>query len=132
MSDYSSSVPSTPSTSQKELRIDVPPTANTPTPVRKQSKRRSNLFTVSDGPRDQPLSITWHLNCSDMSVPGSSDVCRIQAKFNENHNDSGVEEVVRRKDLGSEQMAITWWGLSVNPEEFVHNLYPSRTFLASH
>ena len=47
MSDYSSSVPSTPSTSQKELRIDVPPTANTPTPVRKQSKRRSNLFTVS-------------------------------------------------------------------------------------
>lgn len=47
MSDYSSSVPSTPSTSQKELRIDVPQTTNTPTPVRKQSKRRSNLFTVS-------------------------------------------------------------------------------------
>ncbi|KAM6945858.1 arf-GAP with GTPase, ANK repeat and PH domain-containing protein 1 isoform 2-T2 [Aplochiton taeniatus] len=45
VSDYSSSVPSTPSTSQKELRIDVPPTTNTPTPVRKQSKRRSNLFT---------------------------------------------------------------------------------------
>lgn len=47
LSDYSSSVPSTPSTSQKELRIDVPPAASTPTPVRKQSKRRSNLFTVS-------------------------------------------------------------------------------------
>uniref|UniRef100_A0ACB8GEL2 Uncharacterized protein n=1 Tax=Sphaerodactylus townsendi TaxID=933632 RepID=A0ACB8GEL2_9SAUR len=46
LSDYSSSVPSTPSTSQKELRIDVPPTTNTPTPVRKQSKRRSNLFAV--------------------------------------------------------------------------------------
>lgn len=46
LSDYSSSVPSTPSTSQKELRIDVPQTTNTPTPVRKQSKRRSNLFTV--------------------------------------------------------------------------------------
>ncbi|CAB1421335.1 unnamed protein product [Pleuronectes platessa] len=45
LSDYSSSVPSTPSTSQKELRIDVPQAANTPTPVRKQSKRRSNLFT---------------------------------------------------------------------------------------
>ncbi|XP_030210354.1 arf-GAP with GTPase, ANK repeat and PH domain-containing protein 1 isoform X2 [Gadus morhua] len=45
LSDYSSSVPSTPSTSQKELRIDVPPATNTPTPVRKQSKRRSNLFT---------------------------------------------------------------------------------------
>ncbi|KAF1371546.1 hypothetical protein PFLUV_G00269470 [Perca fluviatilis] len=45
LSDYSSSVPSTPSTSQKELRIDVPQPANTPTPVRKQSKRRSNLFT---------------------------------------------------------------------------------------
>ncbi|KAJ6665314.1 hypothetical protein lerEdw1_004363 [Lerista edwardsae] len=48
LSDYSSSVPSTPSTSQKELRIDVPPTTNTPTPVRKQSKRRSNLFTVRE------------------------------------------------------------------------------------
>uniref|UniRef100_A0A8C9X3E2 ArfGAP with GTPase domain, ankyrin repeat and PH domain 1 n=1 Tax=Sander lucioperca TaxID=283035 RepID=A0A8C9X3E2_SANLU len=45
LSDYSSSVPSTPSTSQKELRIDVPQPTNTPTPVRKQSKRRSNLFT---------------------------------------------------------------------------------------
>ncbi|XP_019746711.1 arf-GAP with GTPase, ANK repeat and PH domain-containing protein 1 isoform X2 [Hippocampus comes] len=45
LSDYSSSVPSTPSTSQKELRIDVPQSTNTPTPVRKQSKRRSNLFT---------------------------------------------------------------------------------------
>ncbi|XP_014853659.1 PREDICTED: arf-GAP with GTPase, ANK repeat and PH domain-containing protein 1 isoform X5 [Poecilia mexicana] len=45
LSDYSSSVPSTPSTSQKELRIDAPQAANTPTPVRKQSKRRSNLFT---------------------------------------------------------------------------------------
>ncbi|XP_036110414.1 arf-GAP with GTPase, ANK repeat and PH domain-containing protein 1 isoform X6 [Molossus molossus] len=49
LSDCSSSVPSTPSTSQKELRIDVPPTANTPTPVRKQSKRRSNLFTSRKG-----------------------------------------------------------------------------------
>uniref|UniRef100_B2RZG9 Arf-GAP with GTPase, ANK repeat and PH domain-containing protein 1 n=2 Tax=Homo sapiens TaxID=9606 RepID=B2RZG9_HUMAN len=49
LSDYSSSVPSTPSISQKELRIDVPPTANTPTPVRKQSKRRSNLFTSRKG-----------------------------------------------------------------------------------
>ncbi|XP_049744459.1 arf-GAP with GTPase, ANK repeat and PH domain-containing protein 1 isoform X5 [Elephas maximus indicus] len=49
LSDYSSSVPSTPSTSQKELRIDVPSTANTPTPVRKQSKRRSNLFTSRKG-----------------------------------------------------------------------------------
>ncbi|XP_043965327.1 arf-GAP with GTPase, ANK repeat and PH domain-containing protein 1 isoform X4 [Gambusia affinis] len=45
LSDYSSSVPSTPSTSQKELRIDAPQATNTPTPVRKQSKRRSNLFT---------------------------------------------------------------------------------------
>ncbi|XP_054427232.1 arf-GAP with GTPase, ANK repeat and PH domain-containing protein 1 isoform X4 [Pteronotus mesoamericanus] len=49
LSDYSSSVPSTPSTSQKELRIDAPPTASTPTPVRKQSKRRSNLFTSRKG-----------------------------------------------------------------------------------
>ncbi|XP_053139143.1 arf-GAP with GTPase, ANK repeat and PH domain-containing protein 1 isoform X10 [Hemicordylus capensis] len=49
LSDYSSSVPSTPSTSQKELRIDVPPATNTPTPVRKQSKRRSNLFTSRKG-----------------------------------------------------------------------------------
>ncbi|KAM4836428.1 arf-GAP with GTPase, ANK repeat and PH domain-containing protein 1 isoform 4-T4 [Thomomys bottae] len=49
LSDYSSSVPSTPSTSQKELRLDAPPTASTPTPVRKQSKRRSNLFTSRKG-----------------------------------------------------------------------------------
>ncbi|XP_064419491.1 arf-GAP with GTPase, ANK repeat and PH domain-containing protein 1 [Latimeria chalumnae] len=49
LSDYSSSVPSTPSTSQKELRIDVPPTTNTPTPVRKQSKRRSNFFPSRKG-----------------------------------------------------------------------------------
>ncbi|XP_061411434.1 uncharacterized protein LOC133345050 isoform X2 [Lethenteron reissneri] len=49
-SDYSSSVPSTPSTSQKELRLDpLPVSSGTPTPVRKQSKRRSNLFTSRKG-----------------------------------------------------------------------------------
>uniref|UniRef100_A0A8C6M862 ArfGAP with GTPase domain, ankyrin repeat and PH domain 1 n=1 Tax=Nothobranchius furzeri TaxID=105023 RepID=A0A8C6M862_NOTFU len=56
LSDFSSSVPSTPSTSQKELRMDVLQSSNTPTPVRKQSKRRSNLFTsrkTSDPDKDK-------------------------------------------------------------------------------
>ncbi|XP_028659713.2 arf-GAP with GTPase, ANK repeat and PH domain-containing protein 3 isoform X1 [Erpetoichthys calabaricus] len=44
-SDYSSSVPSTPSISQRELRIETIAASNTPTPIRKQSKRRSNIFT---------------------------------------------------------------------------------------
>uniref|UniRef100_A0A4W3IZP4 ArfGAP with GTPase domain, ankyrin repeat and PH domain 3 n=1 Tax=Callorhinchus milii TaxID=7868 RepID=A0A4W3IZP4_CALMI len=48
-SDYSSSVPSTPSISQKELRIDTITASSTPTPVRKQSKRRSNIFTSRKG-----------------------------------------------------------------------------------
>ncbi|OCT73615.1 hypothetical protein XELAEV_18032577mg [Xenopus laevis] len=47
-SDYSSSVPSTPSISQRELRIETIAAASTPTPIRKQSKRRSNIFTESD------------------------------------------------------------------------------------
>ncbi|KAM3910027.1 arf-GAP with GTPase, ANK repeat and PH domain-containing protein 2-like isoform 2-T3 [Leptodactylus fuscus] len=46
-SDYSSSVPSTPSISQRELRIETIAASSTPTPIRKQSKRRSNIFTVS-------------------------------------------------------------------------------------
>uniref|UniRef100_A0A8C2V976 ArfGAP with GTPase domain, ankyrin repeat and PH domain 3 n=1 Tax=Chinchilla lanigera TaxID=34839 RepID=A0A8C2V976_CHILA len=45
-SDYSSSVPSTPSISQRELRIETIAAASTPTPIRKQSKRRSNIFTL--------------------------------------------------------------------------------------
>ncbi|KAG7274751.1 hypothetical protein CRUP_006488, partial [Coryphaenoides rupestris] len=45
-SDYSSSVPSTPSIGQREMRIETIAASNTPTPVRKQSKRRSNIFTV--------------------------------------------------------------------------------------
>uniref|UniRef100_A0A8C1NM13 ArfGAP with GTPase domain, ankyrin repeat and PH domain 3 n=1 Tax=Cyprinus carpio TaxID=7962 RepID=A0A8C1NM13_CYPCA len=44
-SDYSSSVPSTPSISQREMRIETVAASNTPTPIRKQSKRRSNIFT---------------------------------------------------------------------------------------
>nr|XP_054378222.1 arf-GAP with GTPase, ANK repeat and PH domain-containing protein 9 isoform X1 [Pongo abelii] len=48
-SNHSSSIPSTPSTSQEDLQISVPPTANTPTPVCKQSKRWSNLFTSEKG-----------------------------------------------------------------------------------
>ncbi|XP_030623516.1 arfGAP with GTPase domain, ankyrin repeat and PH domain 3 [Chanos chanos] len=43
--DYSSSVPSTPSISQREMRIETIASSNTPTPIRKQSKRRSNIFT---------------------------------------------------------------------------------------
>uniref|UniRef100_A0A669DF90 Arf-GAP with GTPase, ANK repeat and PH domain-containing protein 3 n=1 Tax=Oreochromis niloticus TaxID=8128 RepID=A0A669DF90_ORENI len=46
-SDYSSSVPSTPSISQREMRIETIAASNTPTPIRKQSKRRSNIFTVT-------------------------------------------------------------------------------------
>uniref|UniRef100_A0A2K5XMX2 ArfGAP with GTPase domain, ankyrin repeat and PH domain 1 n=1 Tax=Mandrillus leucophaeus TaxID=9568 RepID=A0A2K5XMX2_MANLE len=49
LSNYSSSIPSTPSTSQEDLQINVPPTANTPMPVRKQSKRWSKLFTSEKG-----------------------------------------------------------------------------------
>ncbi|KAM4556372.1 arfGAP with GTPase domain, ankyrin repeat and PH domain 3 isoform 4-T4 [Fundulus diaphanus] len=45
-SDYSSSVPSTPSISQREMRIETIAASNTPTPIRKQSKRRSNIFTI--------------------------------------------------------------------------------------
>ncbi|XP_077101324.1 arfGAP with GTPase domain, ankyrin repeat and PH domain 3 isoform X5 [Siphateles boraxobius] len=45
-SDYSSSVPSTPSISQREMRIETVAASNTPTPIRKQSKRRSNIFTI--------------------------------------------------------------------------------------
>ncbi|KAM9025659.1 arf-GAP with GTPase, ANK repeat and PH domain-containing protein 3 isoform 5-T5 [Ara ararauna] len=48
-SDYSSSVPSTPSISQRELRIETVAASNTPTPIRKQSKRRSNIFTSRKG-----------------------------------------------------------------------------------
>uniref|UniRef100_A0A8C9THR3 Arf-GAP with GTPase, ANK repeat and PH domain-containing protein 3 n=1 Tax=Scleropages formosus TaxID=113540 RepID=A0A8C9THR3_SCLFO len=44
-SDYSSSVPSTPSISQRDMRIETVAASNTPTPIRKQSKRRSNIFT---------------------------------------------------------------------------------------
>ncbi|KAF4095651.1 arf-GAP with GTPase, ANK repeat and PH domain-containing protein 3 isoform X2 [Onychostoma macrolepis] len=55
-SDYSSSVPSTPSISQREMRIETVAASNTPTPIRKQSKRRSNIFT-SRKASDQTKSI---------------------------------------------------------------------------
>ncbi|CAB1326403.1 unnamed protein product [Coregonus sp. 'balchen'] len=59
-SDYSSSVPSTPSISQREMRIETIAASNTPTPIRKQSKRRSNIFTVVTNPvhqRNEPLPV---------------------------------------------------------------------------
>lgn len=58
-SDYSSSVPSTPSISQRELRIETIAASNTPTPIRKQSKRRSNIFTVSS--TGSPGALGWLL-----------------------------------------------------------------------
>lgn len=59
-SDYSSSVPSTPSISQRELRIETIAASNTPTPIRKQSKRRSNIFTVSSGTGMGSSKRGWH------------------------------------------------------------------------
>ncbi|KAL0966220.1 hypothetical protein UPYG_G00292480 [Umbra pygmaea] len=52
-SDYSSSVPSTPSISQREMRIETIAASNTPTPIRKQSKRRSNIFTSRKANNEQ-------------------------------------------------------------------------------
>ncbi|XP_010855544.1 PREDICTED: arf-GAP with GTPase, ANK repeat and PH domain-containing protein 3 isoform X2 [Bison bison bison] len=48
-SDYSASVPSKPSISQRELRVETIAASSTPTPIRKQSKRRSNIFTSRKG-----------------------------------------------------------------------------------
>uniref|UniRef100_A0A8C2EGQ9 Arf-GAP with GTPase, ANK repeat and PH domain-containing protein 3 n=1 Tax=Cyprinus carpio TaxID=7962 RepID=A0A8C2EGQ9_CYPCA len=55
-SDYSSSFRYTPSISQREMRIETVAASNTPTPIRKQSKRRSNIFT-SRKASDQTKSI---------------------------------------------------------------------------
>lgn len=94
-SDYSSSVPSTPSISQRELRIETIAASSTPTPIRKQSKRRSNIFTVRarapplppargllptgraqlgggrQGPRSQSLHPHGHTCAAPQGLPGS-------------------------------------------------------------
>ncbi|XP_067832599.1 arf-GAP with GTPase, ANK repeat and PH domain-containing protein 1-like isoform X2 [Heptranchias perlo] len=49
MSDYSSSLPSTPNISHRDLRSDVSQVSGTPGSVRKHSKRRSSLFTGRRG-----------------------------------------------------------------------------------
>lgn len=66
-SDYSSSVPSTPSISQRELRIETIAASSTPTPIRKQSKRRSNIFTVRAP--SSPLPSCHH--CTGRAAPSS-------------------------------------------------------------
>ncbi|KAL0615964.1 Arf-GAP with GTPase, ANK repeat and PH domain-containing protein 3 [Plecturocebus cupreus] len=48
-SDYSSSVPSTASISQQELRIETNAASSSPTPSRKQSRRRSSIFMSRKG-----------------------------------------------------------------------------------
>ncbi|NWR66470.1 AGAP3 protein, partial [Bucorvus abyssinicus] len=67
-SDYSSSVPSTPSISQRELRIETIAASNTPTPIRKQSKRRSNIFTVSGAGGADPEREKKVLECKADSI----------------------------------------------------------------
>ncbi|XP_072423145.1 arf-GAP with GTPase, ANK repeat and PH domain-containing protein 1-like isoform X4 [Chiloscyllium punctatum] len=49
MSDYSSSLPSTPNISHRDLRSDVCQASGTPGSVRKHSKRRSSLFATRRG-----------------------------------------------------------------------------------
>ncbi|XP_038642253.1 arf-GAP with GTPase, ANK repeat and PH domain-containing protein 1-like [Scyliorhinus canicula] len=49
MSDYSSSLPSTPNISHRDLRADVCQASGTPGSVRKHSKRRASLFTARRG-----------------------------------------------------------------------------------
>ncbi|XP_043537705.1 arf-GAP with GTPase, ANK repeat and PH domain-containing protein 1-like isoform X2 [Chiloscyllium plagiosum] len=49
MSDYSSSLPSTPNISHRDLRADVCQASGTPGSVRKHSKRRSSLFATRRG-----------------------------------------------------------------------------------
>ncbi|XP_048379521.1 arf-GAP with GTPase, ANK repeat and PH domain-containing protein 1-like isoform X2 [Stegostoma tigrinum] len=49
VSDYSSSLPSTPNISHRDLRADVCQASGTPGSVRKHSKRRSSLFATRRG-----------------------------------------------------------------------------------
>ncbi|EPY85832.1 hypothetical protein CB1_000347014 [Camelus ferus] len=47
--DCSPSVPSTPSASRRELRMETIAASSNPTPIRKQSKRRFDIFTSRKG-----------------------------------------------------------------------------------
>lgn len=46
-SDYSSSLPSTPNVSHRELRSEPPPPLGTPSSLHRGAKRRTSLFAVS-------------------------------------------------------------------------------------
>lgn len=52
-SDYSSSLPSTPNVSHRELRSEPPPPLGTPSSLHRGAKRRTSLFAVS-GQRGAP------------------------------------------------------------------------------
>uniref|UniRef100_A0A2I3H109 PH domain-containing protein n=1 Tax=Nomascus leucogenys TaxID=61853 RepID=A0A2I3H109_NOMLE len=68
LSNCSSSVPSTPSTSQKELQMDVPPTANTPTPVHKQSKQGPTCSPLRKGATQREERPRDHVNYAGHAV----------------------------------------------------------------
>ncbi|XP_078390853.1 arf-GAP with GTPase, ANK repeat and PH domain-containing protein 1-like isoform X1 [Cetorhinus maximus] len=57
MSDYSSSLPSTPNISHRDLRADVCQASGTPGSVRKHSKRRSSLFATRRGSDSERRSL---------------------------------------------------------------------------
>ncbi|XP_062413964.1 LOW QUALITY PROTEIN: arf-GAP with GTPase, ANK repeat and PH domain-containing protein 3 [Pungitius pungitius] len=84
-SDYSSSVPSTPSISQREMRIETIASSNTPTPIRKQSKRRSNIFTicasVSNLPSNKKKKRAFQLLPNPSQSPPAASPVRIERRL---------------------------------------------------
>uniref|UniRef100_A0A8B9G4P9 Uncharacterized protein n=1 Tax=Amazona collaria TaxID=241587 RepID=A0A8B9G4P9_9PSIT len=70
-SDYSSSLPSTPNVTHRDLRSDTPVAPGTPSSLHRGAKRRTSLFAVSDRGASGDM---WYPRCPLRRVVASGDM----------------------------------------------------------
>ncbi|XP_069735054.1 arf-GAP with GTPase, ANK repeat and PH domain-containing protein 2 [Phaenicophaeus curvirostris] len=115
-SDFSSSLPSTPNVSHRELRGEVPPVLGTPGSLHRAAKRRTSLFATRRGSDSEKRSLD-----SRGEVAGSGRAIPIKQSFLLKRSGNSLNKEWKKKYVTLSSNGLLFYHPSIN--DYIHSTH---------
>ncbi|NXH42513.1 AGAP2 protein, partial [Dicaeum eximium] len=115
-SDYSSSLPSTPNVSHRELRSETPAPLGTPSSLHRGAKRRTSLFTTRRGSDSEKRSLD-----SRGEVAGSGRAIPIKQSFLLKRSGNSLNKEWKKKYVTLSSNGLLFYHPSIN--DYIHSTH---------
>ncbi|KAJ7425133.1 arf-GAP with GTPase, ANK repeat and PH domain-containing protein 2 [Willisornis vidua] len=115
-SDYSSSLPSTPNVSHRELRCETPAPLGTPSSLHRGAKRRTSLFTTRRGSDSEKRSLD-----SRGEVTGSGRAIPIKQSFLLKRSGNSLNKEWKKKYVTLSSNGLLFYHPSIN--DYIHSTH---------